>query len=82
MRVEFEQKFSLLPPSVPEDEPYLDHTPDPLLLKGDMKRLEESVGAAAKEDAALRAYLERHTIMHGAGPLASRDKRAGGWNYG
>lgn len=86
MRVEFEQKFSLLPPTVPEDEPVdMEHMPHPLLLKGDIGRLEQSVGAAASEDAALRAYLERHTIMHGSagGIMAGNaNKRAGGWNYG
>jgi hypothetical protein len=70
-----QQAMRLMPPSVPEDAPLVDMD---FLLRDDV------VGRKQTDDPALRAYMERYTIMHGSGVLAvgAPGKRAGGWNYG
>ena len=79
-RVELDARLKLLPPTVPEDAPLA----DPMLRYQEAQRQRSNMHHdRAADDAALAAYMERHTMLHGSGLLApGRDfKRSGGWNY-
>ena len=57
-----------------------------LLTDPNLRRLDaqsRAMGGGGNDDAALRAYMERHTYLHGSGSLTAghANARSGGWNY-
>ena len=93
--VEFNPSLRMLPASVPEDSrvdhPATAQAPVPSIPESQPPRVQQRAVAdlgkkpkgAISNDDALKAYIERHTMLHASGSLraGSIGKRAGGWNF-
>ena len=91
LKIEATPGLRMLPPSVPEDALLMDdamgRVPEGHRIDMDSLLRGDGLEQKSAEDEALRAYMDRHAMLHG-GALGFRQlgagapgKRAGGWNY-